>query len=136
MPITTTHIHPLDLEQDIAVGLNLPLNSNNTSFFKLNYTTKKQIQTNLKMLLMTIPGERPMRPNYGTNIRKILFEQDNSNLIQYIKDDVNDSIDEYLPYITVEQISITKDSNRHLIYITINYYINATKEIDEVVVTI
>jgi len=136
MATNSTHIHPLDLDDNIAIGLSLPLNSDETSFFKLNYTTKEQIKTNLKMLLLTIPGERIMQPTYGTNIRKILFEQENSNFIQFIKDDVIDSIDMWLPYITVEDISLTKDSDKQVIYFKIDYSIIATSENDGLTITL
>ncbi len=117
----TAKIHPLDIDANKAVGIALPLNSNNQNFFKLNYTTKDQARTNLKMLINTVKGERVMRPSYGTNVRKILFEPDNSNLVLNVQEDIKSAIATWLPYLTVNSITLEVDSDKHIVYISINY---------------
>ena len=116
-----SQIHPLDSEDDIAIGLGFPLSSDKTSFFKLNYTTKEQASTNLRMLLLTIPGERVMRPNYGTEIRRILFEPDSSDLVLNVGNEIEEKVEFWLPNITIKNVNLEKDSDKHIIYISIKY---------------
>jgi hypothetical protein len=127
-------IHPLDQEPDIAIGLSLPLNSSKTTFFALNYTTKDQATTNLKMLLLTIPGERVMLPTYGTNIRKILFESDDSDIVNNIGVEIEEKMKIWVPYITLHNVELSKDSDKHLLYIKIFYSLNTDNVISNLTV--
>ena len=116
-----SQIHPLDSEDDVAIGLGLPISSDKTSFFKLNYTTKEQATTNLKMLLLTIPGERVMRPDFGTNIRRILFEPDSSDLVLNVGNEIEEKVELWLPNIAIKDVKLKKNSDKHIIFITIKY---------------
>ena len=60
--------------QDKSVGLSLPIGSANNGYFAVNYTTKNQIKSNLKNLILTEPGERIANPKFGTPLRKFIFE--------------------------------------------------------------
>ena len=71
----------LDSELNVAIGLDLPTNSNQGSLFQLNYLTIDQMVANAKNLLFTNYGERPMLPTFGCNLRNTLFE--NANRRQY-----------------------------------------------------
>ena len=75
MPIPqprTVRIDPLDLQKNISIGVDLPFNS--PGVFRVTYTTKDQTKANLINLLLTQTGERVMNPEFGTELRKFLFE--------------------------------------------------------------
>ena len=57
---------------DAAVGMKFPIEPFSPD---LNYTTAKQIDTNLRNLILTIKGERVMQPNFGSDVYFLLFEQ-------------------------------------------------------------
>ena len=48
----------------------LPLQIDSTNGFSNNQTILQVVQQNLKMLLLTSPGERVMDPNFGVGIRE------------------------------------------------------------------
>ena len=75
---------------DIALGVALPFGPGRSNF-KLNYTTLDQAKTNLVNLLLTHKGERFMQPDFGTNLRRFIFQ-----LLSAIRF--------WLPYIKVENI--------------------------------
>ena len=50
------------------------LNVSDNSGFHMIDSLKVNIKQNLKMLILTNPGERVMTPNFGVGIRKYLFE--------------------------------------------------------------
>ena len=81
MSTNVRKINPIDLLPDVAVGIMLPMTGDDGSLFKLSYTTQDQAISNLKNLLLTIRGERPMQPLFGTNIQKSLFEQITPSLL-------------------------------------------------------
>lgn len=106
MPTNVQKINPIDLEPDVAVGIMLPMTDTNGTLFKLSYTTQDQAISNLKNLLLTSMGERPMQPMFGTNIQKSLFEPITKNLLTRIEQSISRAIEYWLPYIILENIEI------------------------------
>jgi hypothetical protein len=74
----------LDKNPDLAVGLKLPFGPGQSNF-ALNFTTVDQTKTNLMNLLLTQKGERFMQPNFGTDLRRILFEPNDERIESRIK---------------------------------------------------
>lgn len=97
-----------------------------------------QIQSDLLVLLMTNPGERVMLPEFGTPLRKLIFEQNDAAVIQQATQMISDSITKWEPRISVSGISVsllpqsvrnpqdTAESASHVLYINIQFYDPAT----------
>ena len=47
-------------------------------YYKLNKTLHEVMKQNIKMVVLTSPGERMMQPDFGVGLRNYLFEQDSS----------------------------------------------------------
>ena len=77
-------INPLDLQKNVAVGIPFPLGG--TPIFASTYTTQDQALSNLKNLLLTRKGERPLQPLFGTDIPSFLFENITQELLDNLKD--------------------------------------------------
>lgn len=106
MPTNVRKINPIDLLQDVAVGIMLPMTDTTGTLFKLSYTTQEQAISNLKNLLLTIPGERRMQPLFGTNIQKSLFEPLSTTVFERIETSVRKAIEYWLPYIILVDLEI------------------------------
>lgn len=103
--------------QDKSVGVTLPLRKGNNGYFEVSYTTKDQIKSNIKALLLTQKGERLMQPTFGSNLQRAVFEQNSNNLDAFIEDTIMEAIDTWMPYVTIESIvydtdNTLKDRNR------------------------
>jgi len=59
------------------------------------------MRQNLKMLLLTAPGERMMIPSYGVGLRNFLFENKGSNIRNDIKAKIKEQVKIYLPFIKI-----------------------------------
>ena len=101
--------NPIDLEDDIAVGIALPFSGHGGRQFHLNYTTEDQAVSNLKNLLLTKQGERYMQPNFGSQLHELLFEQLGPELLKRIELSLRDDIGFWCPYITLTTVSVTED---------------------------
>ncbi len=119
-------IHPYDLDSNLAIGINLPMNSTKNSFFDLNYYTSDQIKANLINFLLTSPGERLMMPDYGCGYTSFLFENlDNINeIIELTKNKVG----QWLPYIIIDDIVIN-DSKDNQLNIKVSYSTNIDPDV-------
>ena len=133
MPIPQTiRVNPLDLQKNIAIGVSLPFNG--PGIFKSTYTTKDQIKSNLVNLLLTDTGERIMNPNFGTNLKRFLFEGITDSSLDLLKNNILISILNYISEITVTNIILVPDTDNNLINLTIEYYLNISQTPDQVTV--
>jgi len=70
---------------------------------------EEDIAESLTILFSTRPGERVMRPNFGSALEDMLFEPINASLETYIKELITNAILYYEPRIDLEQIDIDVD---------------------------
>ena len=128
--------------QDKSVGLALPIGAANNGYFAVNYTTKNQIKTNLKNLILTEPGERLGNPNFGTPLRKFIFEPYIQGIFETnIEEAVTTAISTYLPYINIINITFentNENKDNHLVKLELQYSINfsAVPTVDTLTVTL
>lgn len=71
-----------------------------------------QIRADLLQLLLTNPGERVMLPEFGTPLRQLIFEQNDSSLESRAKQMIASAIIRWEPRIVVENISVTSKFNK------------------------
>lgn len=119
-------------EENKQIGLSLPIRMGNNGFFESNYETRKQIQDNLKNLLLTQKGERLGNVDFGCNLKKVLFEplvQD--TLESYIQKDIEEAVSIWIPYITIEAIEYNQIEDEHKLELHLHYSLNfdTTKDI-------
>jgi phage baseplate assembly protein W len=133
MPIPQTiRVNPLDLQKNIAIGVSLPFNG--PGVFNSTYATKDQIKSNLVNLLLTDIGERVMNPNFGTNLKRFLFEGITENNLELLKNNLTNSISVYVPEVTVTNITINPNIDYNSIDLTVDYYLKISQTPDQVTV--
>lgn len=115
------------------LGTPYPIIKNPLGFFKTQ-SGLSQIKSDLLILLLTNPGERVFLPDYGTPLKRLLFEQNDASLEQQAKDMIAESIRKWEPRVAVNQIEVTRDIDRknlneydslqdtqHILYIKITF---------------
>lgn len=88
-----------------AIGITLPLTFGESTF-EQSFQTKDQIKSNIKNLLLTKRGERILQPQFGSGLQSLLFEPNVDDLEGRIEDTINESLEQWLPYVTAEEIDI------------------------------
>ena len=89
MPATTT-----------APKLPLEIVNNTIDCFKYE-ELKSLIKQNIKMILLTYPGERIMQPDFGVGILRFLFDQPGSDLHPQLTHTVRQQFGKYLPSVNL-----------------------------------
>jgi len=119
MPIINSarRINPLDLNKNVRIGVAFPLDEEN--MFSGTETVIEQIKANLLNLLLTYPGERINLPNYGIGLKNLLFEQ--SIDLEGLKETIQNQIDNYIPSIKLQSISLKESENKHTLIISLTY---------------
>ena len=119
-------INPLDLNQNVAVGVVFPFDGN--AVFNSSYTTSDQVKSNLINVLLTEPGERIYEPNFGVGLKKLLFE--NQIKEDELESSIKDQCSIYVPEIEITNliIQLIPDSNTLYIRITYGFLIDNTND--------
>ncbi|ROS21782.1 GPW/gp25 family protein [Cellulomonas sp. PhB150] len=87
------------------------------------------LEDSIRVVLLTAPGERLMRPQFGCRIWDLLFEPVNANLVGLISQAVRDALAQWEPRIEVEDVSpVQDDDDSGLVRISIAYRVRATND--------
>jgi len=92
--------------------------------YRLNKETPELIRQNLKMVLLTIPGEKVMDPKFGVGLSRYVFENFGQDLDSQIIGEINLQVEKYLPYVYLQNIIVQPASiDENILDITISYEI-------------
>ena len=71
------------MAEGLSVALPLAVNTTDGAY-ALNKDLESMADQNLKMVILTNPGERIMQPDFGSGIRQLLFEPISEELFSRI----------------------------------------------------
>lgn len=111
--------NPIDLQPSRAVGFGFPLDGD--AVFVPTYTTREQTKANLLNYLLTNKGERVFRPNFGANLRSLLFENIQDSTIDDIQASIQRDINIFFPNVIVQQIKFNNEPDNNEINFTLTY---------------
>ena len=101
-----------------GINIKFPLNDDKekNTFFQLTQTTKNALSANLTLLLLTAKGERYYMPDYGTNLRRFLFDQNDQTTQTDIERDIKQTVSKFIPQLQIKSMEFysgtDKDGNR------------------------
>ena len=119
MAFNPQQINPLDLNPNVAIGVNLPLNG--PAVFISNYQTKDAIKNNLINFFLTNPGERPLNPPFGGGLRAFIFEQINENNLDGLKENISFQLENIFPNVIVNSLNVLRNDDFNSITIELKY---------------
>ena len=111
--------NPIDLQASRAVGFGFPINGD--AVFVPTFTTRAQTKANLLNYLLTNKGERVFRPNFGADLRALLFENIIETEIEDLKSIIQTDIGKFFPNVTIKEIQFNNDPDRNEINFTLTY---------------
>lgn len=107
-------------------------------FYKLNKTYKEFLSQNLKHMLLTIPGERVMEPDFGVGLKQYLFEQAPYDTIQAR---LESQVAKYMPFIEIRRLEFSPfhpggiSTDRTGIQIQVEFFIRPLDSVEIVEIT-
>ena len=87
-----------------SLSIHLPLTQNSADGFTMIKTIKRMVAQNLKMLILTNPGERVMEPNFGVGMQRYLFAGRGEGVEGEIAQKIRDQVRTYLPNVVINDI--------------------------------
>ena len=115
-------VRETDRNDDIYVGIEFPLAHSQEGFFRRTKTLRQQVKSNIKNLLLTEKGERVFQPNFGSNLKSLLFEQITPESLESVENDIRESLSTWLPYVNVNSLVVVQDDrNRNQVLTSLDY---------------
>jgi len=121
---------PIDTQPARAVGVALPFNA--PGVFTSNYTTSKQLNSNLINFFLTNRGERVLDPTYGANLRAVIFEQITEGNLDALKSKIEIDLTTNFPDVRLANLDILGNEDLNEIQVRITYTVVLSGETDTV----
>lgn len=130
----------VEINESAATAFGLDISLGSATPFSTVYSTVQVAYGKLKNLLLTRIGERPLQPEFGTDLFKILFETNSRELQQDIEDYIIPKINQWIPEITVNAIKVTTieddPSMLHTVEIRIEWTTDGLEELNTLTLAI
>lgn len=110
---------PIDSNTRKAIGFGFPFNG--SAVFNPTYQTKDQVKANLINYILTNKGERVFNPNFGSNLRELLFENIENNTLEILRQRIQNDISTYFPFILVQKIELNGRPDENSIDFKLSY---------------
>ena len=87
------------------------------------------INASIRMAIMTAPGERVMRPQFGCRIWDLLFEPINANTLGLMGEAIRDTVSQWEPRVDLEDVAVEPDPvSASRVTIDLRYRVKATND--------
>lgn len=112
----------------VGQGFSWPLEVDHRGAIRLAHGPE-DIDRSIRVVLLTAPGERVMRPQFGCRIWDLMFEPVTPNLLGLIAEAVRDALAQWEPRIEVEDVQPAQDDDDGaLVRVLIRYRVRATND--------
>jgi phage baseplate assembly protein W len=108
-------------EKFVGQGWRYPLGTDASGSIALN-RGDAELEQSIRLILMTAPGERPMRPEFGCGIHNYVFAHADATTAGRLSVEVQNALAFWEPRVDVKSVDVTVDEKeRDTFYIEITY---------------
>src|SRR3954469_8808998 len=115
-------------EEFIGNGWAFPLRTDATGSVAL-VSREREVEESIRLILGTIPGERPMRPEFGCRIHEYVFAPADATTAGLVASEVRQSLVRWEPRINVTDVVVTPDPyDAGVLLVDLHYSIRSTND--------
>lgn len=117
------------MSQDfVGVGWGFPLGVGPRGGIEL-VRREVELEQAMRLILATYPGERPMRPAFGSRLRDFVFRPADSATAAELAEEVRNALLRWEARVDIELVDVRPDRDDHsVLYIDIAYRIKHTND--------
>ncbi len=123
----------MDEKEYLGVGMKFPPQINRATGRFVTSSEDERIRQSVYLILSTQVSERPMRPDFGSNMMGLTFFDINQSNVSMVVRSVRDQIVSQEPRIDDVKVDVRHGANRGTIIFNVNYRIRATMTTDSIV---
>lgn len=120
-------------------GIKYPFTVTNDEnyFTDVNYTLKDKVKSLLMHVIFTPKGQKIRDPEFGTNLIKFIFEPNDNESWESVKNEIMDVVKKYINGVTINDISMLEtNDDSHQLYVRVDYTVsNGIKTITDSLIT-
>ena len=87
---------------------------------------EQKIKESIRLILSTGKGERVMRPTFGADLQRLVFEPNNTVTANLVSHYIEEALTLWEPRIQVDQVDVKNDVANSRLLIEVSYHIRAT----------
>ena len=114
---------PLERLSQGFKDISLSFQSNPLNYDIIAIKNETAIARSVRNLILTQPGERFFNQNLGSGVSKALFENLDQISASVIKDEIENTINNYEPRVDLINVDVEPDYDNNEFNVTIRYYI-------------
>ena len=104
------------------INIDFPFKDSSKGFYlQLNQTNRDAIRADLLHLLLTNKGERLYLPDFGSDLKKYIFEPNDEITHDEIRENLNDTIKKYIPNLIINNIIFKNNDIEEAIVVEITF---------------
>jgi phage baseplate assembly protein W len=130
MPFNPQQINVVDLNPNVAVGVNLPFSG--PGVFTSTFTTAQALKNNIINYFLINPGELPLNPSFGGGLRNFVFEQIAEGTLTGLKENVKSKLEAYFPNVNIDSLDVLRDDEQNSLIIQLKYSIAGSNTSDNI----
>lgn len=112
----------------IGRGISFPLRVDQSGAIAMT-AGATDIDSSLRMVITTAPGERLMRPEFGCRIWELVFEPINANTLGLMGEAVREAVARWEPRVVLEELTIEPQPGAAgAVLIELDYVVKATND--------
>lgn len=129
LPARGRGVHPDEPDPTfVGRGFSWPMQVDHTGALRLSDDVEG-LESSMRLVLMTAPSERLMRPQFGCRIWDLLFEPITANLLGQISEAVRQALAQWEPRVEVEDVTSTPDPDQDgMVRVLISYRVRSTND--------
>ncbi|MFT6291384.1 MAG: phage baseplate assembly protein W [Ilumatobacter sp.] len=117
-----------DASEFIGRGISFPMRVDQSGSIATT-SGAGDIDSSIRMVLTTAPGERLMRPAFGCKIWQLLFEPINANTLGLMSEAVREAVARWEPRVKIEDIRVEPDPGAvGAVKIYLDYVVQTTND--------
>lgn len=120
-------------------GIKYPFTVTNDEnyFTDVNYTLKDKVKSLLMHVIFTPKGQKIRDPEFGTDLIKFIFEPNDNESWESVKNEIMEVVKKYINGVTVNDISMLEtNDDSHQLYVRVDYTVsNGIKIITDSLIT-
>ena len=117
-----------DATDFVGSGVAFPLAVDSTGRIAL-LTGNADVERSLRSIILTAPGERVMRPDFGCAIWDLIFDPLNDNTLGLMAQAVRDAAGRWEPRVELESVDVTiANDDRSQVWIDLVYRLRSTND--------
>lgn len=105
-------------------GIKYPFTNNDYQnfFVDVNMSQKDKIRSQIMHVVFTPKGQRLRNPEFGTDLIKYIFSQNDSVSWEGVKNEIVSSVEKFVPNCTINDVRVAQsDDERAEIYVRLDY---------------